>query len=481
MAERRQGGRIVGTKLQRRVAGTNWRLGCALIPFLLVESHGTGALAQTLAASEEPMSHQLTSFHHIAPFLILILFPLLAVPLLMPGLTKWILVWLGFRRSSDHHHDGHHHHHDHGDGHAHTHGVMDATIATTERGIWAIKWSFAILMATAGVQFAAYLASGSVALLADLIHNVGDASTAIPLWFAFLLARRKPTSSFPYGLGRLEDLAGIAIVVIILISAIVAGTQAIDRLLNPQPVTQIGWLIAAGLIGFVGNEVVAVLRMRVGREIGSAALIADGHHARVDGLTSLAVVLGGIGVWLGFPLADPIIGLMITVAILGIVWQSARSVLTRMLDGIDPQELHEIEHCAQHVAGVQQLVSARARWIGHKLHADVAIAVDESSSVKAAQAVIEELRQVLFAHMPALAMANISLVTAVKAEAHGHGHHEHEHDHDHTHSQHHHHHDDHDHHHGHDHSHSHHHDDGHHHPHGDTHEHHQGASLRKRT
>ena len=170
---------------------------------------------------------------------------------------------------------------------------------------------------------------------------------------------------FTYGYGRVEDLAGIVIVLIILFSAIVAGWQAIDRLIHPQPIAQLGWVAAAGVIGFIGNEAVAVFRIRVGREINSAALIADGYHARTDGLTSLAVVLGAIGVWLGFPLADPIVGLLITVAIFGIVWQSARAVLTRMLDGVEPGITEEIRHAAEHVPNVEQVLDIKTRWLGH--------------------------------------------------------------------------------------------------------------------
>ena len=188
-------------------------------------------------------------------------------------------------------------HTDHGaEAHGHTHGVIDPSLATSDRGVWAIKWSFVILAITATFQLAIVIVSGSVALLADMIHNVADATTAIPLWIAFVLARREPSKTFTYGLGRVEDLAGILIVLIILFSAMVAGYQAIHRLIYPQTVNNLGWLALAGFIGFVGNEVVAVFRIRVGRQMNSAALIADGYHARTDGLTSLAVVLGAVGV-----------------------------------------------------------------------------------------------------------------------------------------------------------------------------------------
>ncbi|RUW81900.1 cation diffusion facilitator family transporter, partial [Mesorhizobium sp. M1E.F.Ca.ET.063.01.1.1] len=255
------------------------------------------------------------------------------------------------------------HGHDHGEGgHGHTHGVVDPTIATTTRGIWAIKWSFVVLAITSMLQLVVVFLSGSVALLADTIHNVGDAVTAIPLWIAFMLARRKPSKTFTYGLGRVEDLAGIIIVLIILFSAIVAGYEAIDRLIHPQPIALLGWVAIAGLIGFLGNETVAVFRIRVGREINSAALIADGYHARTDGFTSLAVVLGAAGVWAGFPLADPIIGLLITVAIFAIVWQSSNAVLTRMLDGVEPGVVEEINHAAEHVKGIERIAQVQARW-----------------------------------------------------------------------------------------------------------------------
>ena len=326
---------------------------------------------------------------------------------------KSIFEWLVF--GGQHHHEHAHSgsSHDHSaDTHGHTHGVIDATIATTTRGIWAIKWSFIILAITAALQVVLVVATGSVALFADTIHNIGDATTAIPLGIAFMLARRKPSKIFTYGYGRVEDLAGILIVLIILFSAVIAGYEAINRLIHPQPITQFVWVGVAGVIGFIGNEVVAVFRIRVGREIDSAALIADGYHARTDGLTSLAVVLGALGVWAGFPLADPIIGLIITVAILGIVWQSSRSVLTRMLDGVEPQVIEEIRHAAKHVPGLKGIINTQARWIGHRLHADVAIDVGSDVSLSEAKAIAASLHQELLGYLPALRTASITFGAA---------------------------------------------------------------------
>lgn len=257
--------------------------------------------------------------------------------------------------------------------HVHTHGAVDPAIFTTQRGIWAIKWSFFGLLATALFQVGIVLLSGSVALLADTIHNIGDAATAIPLWVAFTLARRKPNKQFTYGYGRVEDLAGVAVVLTILFSAIFAGYESIERLFHPRTVEYLWAVIIASVIGFLGNEAVAIFRIKVGKEIGSAALIADGYHARVDGLTSLAVLFGAVGVWLGYPLADPLVGLLITVAILRIVWESGKSVFTRLLDGVDPEVIDEIKHAINHTPGVQNVAEVRVRWLGHRLHAEVNI------------------------------------------------------------------------------------------------------------
>jgi cation diffusion facilitator family transporter len=190
----------------------------------------------------------------------------------------------------------------------------------------------------------------------------------------------------------------------------VAGYESIDRLFHPHPVMQLGWLAAAGVIGFLGNEAVAVFRIRVGRQINSAALIADGYHARTDGLTSLAVVLGALGVWMGFPLADPIIGLIITFAILGIVWQSGKAVLTRMLDGVEPSMISELRRVAQHAKGVRRVESVRARWLGHRLNAEMTLAVDPALSLADARKLADEVRAHARGHLAALESLHVEVL-----------------------------------------------------------------------
>jgi cation diffusion facilitator family transporter len=315
------------------------------------------------------------------------------------------------------HHPGHPH--DHGHDHGHAHGIVDPSIATSDRGLWAIKWSFIGLAATAALQLIVVLMSSSVALLADTIHNFGDAATAIPLAIAFWFARKPPSERFTFGYGRVEDLAGVAIVFTILASAIVAGYQSIERLLHPQEISYLWAVVAAAIVGFVGNEAVAVFRIRVGREINSAALMADGYHARVDGWTSLAVLFGAIGVWLGYPLADPIIGLLITAAIFGIVIQSGKSIFFRMLDGAEAHVIEEVRRAAEHVPQVKEVTEVRARWLGHRLHAEVNIAVDPQLTIAQAHAVAGEVRHQLLHHLDYLSLVVIHVDPADQSgEAH---------------------------------------------------------------
>jgi cation diffusion facilitator family transporter len=315
------------------------------------------------------------------------------------------------RGHSEYHNHDHHAHGDHG----HAHGAVDPSIATSERGIWAVKWSFVALFVTALLQLGVVLLSGSVALLSDTIHNFGDAATALPLWIAFALTRLGSSRRFPFGYGRVEDLAGVMVVLIILFSALVAGYQAIERLINPQPVGFLGALAAAAIVGFIGNEAVAIFRIRVGRQIGSAALVADGYHARTDGWTSLAVLVGAIGVWLGYPLADPIVGLLIAAAILGIVWQSGKMVFTRLLDGVDPTVIDEIRHAAGQVEGVEDVSEVRARWLGHRLRAEVNVAVDPELSVSEGHAIAREVNHRLMHELRYLDMAVVHIDSVQEA------------------------------------------------------------------
>jgi len=294
--------------------------------------------------------------------------------------------------------------------------------------MWAVKWSFAGLMMTAVLQLVVVFLSGSVALLSDTIHNFGDAATAVPLWIAFALSRLPASRRFPFGYGRVEDLAGVIVVLIILFSAIVAGYQAVERFVNPQPVGLLWAVAVASVVGFLGNEAVAVFRIRVGRRIGSAALVADGYHARTDGWTSLAVLIGAIGVWLGYPLADPIVGLLISLAILMIVWQSGKAVFTRLLDGVDPEIVDEIRHAAHHVPGVEEVAEVRARWSGHRLRAEINVAVAPNLTVAEGHEVAREVNHKLMHHLDYLETAVVHVDPSQEAGEEHHRIMEHSHD-----------------------------------------------------
>ncbi len=257
---------------------------------------------------------------------------------------------------------------------AHSHDVADQVDEALEAdtdGRRALLLSLAILAATAIIQAVVVVLSGSVALLGDTLHNVADALTAIPLLIAFRLALRPATKRYTYGYGRAEDLAGIFVIAMIALSSALAAYEAIDRLLHPRDVTHLWAVAAAAVVGFAGNELVARYRIRVGRRIGSAALVADGLHARTDGFTSLAVLLGAGGVALGWSWADPAIGLAITVAILGVLRSATRQVAARLMDAVDPVLVDQATAAVTSVSGIDEVRELRIRWIGHTLRAEV--------------------------------------------------------------------------------------------------------------
>ncbi len=320
--------------------------------------------------------------------------------------------------TTDHAHShGHDHHHPHGLRGAikevfapHSHDSadsVDSALESSAAGIRAVKISLLVLGATAIAQIAVVVISGSIALAADTIHNFSDALTAVPLWIAFALSTKAGTRRYTYGFGRVEDLAGLFVVAMITLSAIVAGYEAVERLIHPQPIANLGWVALAGLAGFVGNEWVALYRIRVGRRIGSAALVADGLHARTDGFTSLAVLVGAGGVAVGFPLADPIVGLIITVAILAVLRTAVRDVFRRLIDGVDPELVDTAEAVLAGQQGVRSVHSVRLRWIGHRLHADAELDIDPTLSLVAAHRIAHGSEHDLMHALPKLATAMI--------------------------------------------------------------------------
>ncbi len=317
------------------------------------------------------------------------------------------------------HTHGHAHHHEHPRGFTaavkeifapHSHDASDSfdtALESSASGIRAVKISLLALGITAIAQVAIVLISGSVALAADTIHNFSDALTAVPLWIAFSLGTRAPSRRYTYGFGRAEDLAGLFVIAMIALSAIIAGYQAIMRLIHPAPIEHLAWVAAAGLLGFVGNELVALYRIRIGHRIGSAALVADGLHARTDGFTSLAVLFSAGGTALGYPLADPIIGLLITVAILAVLRTAARDVFRRLLDGVDPNITDAAENSLAANPGVQAVRSIRIRWIGHRLHVDAELDVDPSTSLSDAHGIAHSAEHELMHSVPRLRSALI--------------------------------------------------------------------------
>lgn len=292
------------------------------------------------------------------------------------------------------------HSHDHSDS-------VDNALEGSAEGIRAVKLSLLGLGVTAILQLLVVWISSSVALLADTIHNFADAATAIPLWIAFSVGRRAANRRYTYGYGRAEDLAGVFVVLMIAGSAALAFWESIQRLLSPQPITYLGWVALAGLLGFLGNEAVAQYRMRVGRRIGSAALVADGLHARTDGFTSLAVVAGAGGVWLGFPQADSLVGLGISVAILLVLKDAVRQMWHRVMDAVDEDLLARAEAAARSAEGVQGVSHVRARWIGHTVHAEALIVADGDMTLAQAHAVAERVRHAMLHAVPRLSTVTV--------------------------------------------------------------------------
>ncbi len=302
----------------------------------------------------------------------------------------------------DHHahddHDAASHGHEHGGhgGHGHEHGKVDADLYGNKAGLRAVQISTLGMLLVSIIQFAIAIIGGSAGLYADALHNAGDVLTTVALWIAFVLSQRAANQRYTYGYYRSEDLAGIFIVLVIIGSAVAGAIESIQKLTSGSVPTQLYLSMAAALVGVVGNEALAQYKITVGRRINSVPLIADGQHSRIDGFTSLAAFIGLIGARLGFPIADPIAGLVITVVIITVVYSTSKSVLQRLLDAVDSRMVPNIIDITSAVPGVEHVNDVRARWVGHTLQIVMNIEVDAQMTLEKAHAIAEEVRHRLF-------------------------------------------------------------------------------------
>ena len=277
--------------------------------------------------------------------------------------------------------------------HSHHDLAADRAFLDNQLAVRTVWIALVALGATTALQIVIYIASNSVALLADTVHNLGDALNSIPLLFAFYIARRAANKRYTYGYGRLEDIAGVFIVISIGFSAAYILYESVQRLLNPLPLKNLEWIALAALVGFVGNELVALMQIRVGRRIGSDAMIADGQHALIDGLTSLAVLIAVIGTLIGWPILDPIVGVVIALAIVGITWNAIKAVWYRMMDAVDPHLVEHVEAHARGVAGVEAVLTLRLRWVGHRMYGVIKVAVPADASLADSQDIAQAVQR----------------------------------------------------------------------------------------
>jgi cation diffusion facilitator family transporter len=298
-------------------------------------------------------------------------------------------------------------------GHDHEHGGHDAgtdSALATQDGIRTVWIALAALGLATVLQIVIVILSGSVALLADTVHNLGDALNSVPLLLAFYLTRRAATRRYTYGYGRAEDVAGVIIVISIIFSAGYILWESFGKLLDPQPIERLPWVAAAAVIGFVGNEAVALFQIRTGRRIGSDALVADGLHARIDGLTSLVVLIAVAGSALGYPIVDPLVGLAIGFAIVLIARDATRRIWYRLMDAVDPDVVDQIEQCVGAVPGVAEVDGIRVRWVGHELQAQVGIIISDERTLAESHEIVATVRETLLSDVRHLSLITVELL-----------------------------------------------------------------------
>ena len=292
-------------------------------------------------------------------------------------------------------------------GHTHDHSVVDGEMINNRRALRAVKISALGLGATAALQFAIVTISGSVALLSDALHNIGDVAGTLTLLVAFTIARRPSSDAYPFGWRRAEDLGGLVIVLAIAVSAGLAGWESIRALLGEHNITNTGWAFAAALAGIIGNEAVAVYKIRVGKEVDSPALVADGQHARTDGLASAGAAIGIAGAWIGLPVLDPLAGLAITGAIVWILIDVGRPVLRRLLDAIEPDVIARMQEVAAAVDGVEGVHDLKARRAGRIVLVQLHVDLPPDLPLRDAHAIAEQVRHEIMHHDPQVASVQI--------------------------------------------------------------------------
>jgi cation diffusion facilitator family transporter len=302
--------------------------------------------------------------------------------------------------------------------HSHDHPSLSSepALEANSQAIRTVWLALLVLGLTSVLQIGIVALSGSVALLADTVHNIGDTLNSIPLLMAFYLSRRAATRRYTYGYGRAEDVAGVLIVLSIIVSAAVIFWESLQKLFNPQPMQNIPWVVAAAVIGFLGNEAVAWLQIRMGRKMNSAAMMADGLHARIDGLTSLAVLVAAFGTMIGLPILDPLIGLLIGITVLFITRDATKRIWYRLMDAVDPSLVSQIEHYTTETEGVQDIKRLRVRWVGHQLFAEITLTADEQLSLVESDLITERVQSRLHQAIPALYEITIHVVPRYKYE-----------------------------------------------------------------
>ncbi|HLZ72210.1 MAG TPA: cation diffusion facilitator family transporter [Dehalococcoidia bacterium] len=301
--------------------------------------------------------------------------------------------------------------------HGHSHGAAGGLDLRTAEGIRAARWSSLALLVTGAIELVIFALGNSAGLLADAMHNLGDVTTTLAIWAAFTFARREANERFPYGYHRAEDLAGMFVLIVMVASGIAAGYESLQHLLTGSHPSHLALSAVAAFVGFAGNELTAQYKTRVGRRIGSVSLEADGAHSRVDGLVSLAALAGIGGVAAGFERADGLAGVLITLVIAGVIVSTARGVIGRGMDAVDPALTSQVRSVAAAVPDVLDVHDVRLRWAGRALFVSLSIALPPQLPLAQAHDAAEAVRHALLHQVEGVQAVDVHMDPAAEHEA----------------------------------------------------------------